>query len=139
MPKEQRTGRRLLAVVALLQKLRLHARHIHVGRALALATLAGEAEVESLSKRIALKSRFGLGAGQKGAEDVGPTAGRILLIAGGHVAGAHRASGRRALSADARAVAKFGGAHQPALRLPFKIRAKLRRRLTRHEAKIGVD
>ena len=83
-----------LDVVLLVQCLGLVRRHVHAGRAVRRAALAGEAEVERLGDR-----RVGEPLHQRPVdrllEHPGSAAGGVLLVAGGEVGRAHHARGRR--------------------------------------------
>ncbi len=96
------------------QELGLDLGHVDAGGAFGLAGLAGEAEVEDV---VGLFAGEGLwvedAAGEGVAQGVGAAAGGVLLVLGGHVAGAHGAGFE--LAADGGAVAHLDGAHEAAL------------------------
>ena len=97
-----------LGIVPVLLPLSLEPGHVDVGGALALAGLAGEAEVEHLGE---FWTAPGIGRArirEGRPEHVGPRPRGVLLVAGGHVAGAHRAAGLRWLAALANPRAPLG-------------------------------
>ena len=77
--------------VAPAEHLVLDLRHIDAGGALGLAGLALDAEVERLRDAIAGQVRGGQAAVERLPQQVRPAAGRVLLVAGDHEGGAHRA------------------------------------------------
>jgi hypothetical protein len=85
------------------EELGLELGHVDVGGALGLARLALEAEVEGLEERLVGQAVGGQGARHHQAEGVGAAPGGVLLVAGDHVARAHRASARLAAGTHARA------------------------------------
>ena len=96
-PAEQAVAARAayaLDVVLLVQRLGLVRRHVHAGRAVRRAALAGQAQVERLGDR-----RVGEPLHQRPVdrllEHPGAAAGGVLLVAGGEVRRAHHARGRR--------------------------------------------
>ncbi len=101
------------ALVALGEKLGFVGGHVHLHRALGLAGLATEAEVEGFVDGVALEAFFAQGAGEHLPEQVGAAAGGVLLLAGGAVAGAHDAADGVAAGADADAA--LGGASERAV------------------------
>ena len=79
-----------------------------------LARLALEAEVERLVRASrSARPSAGKAAGHHQPQGVGAAAGRVLLVAGDHVARAHRPAAGLAAGADARA--HLDGAGEPAL------------------------
>ena len=91
--------RHAVGIVAVLLPLGLEPGHVHVRGALALAGLAGEAEIHHGRE---LRPRPGVGRrriGERLAEHVGPGPGRVLLVERRHVARAHRSAGRRGFAA----------------------------------------
>ena len=99
--------------IILVQELGLEPGHVDIGRALALAGLAFEAEVEDfVDVRVgeSLKSEL---AGDRQAEQVGAAAGAVLLLAGRLERRAHRPLGLLPAGADARA--QLGGRQQAAV------------------------
>ena len=103
---QSRPQRDTVGVDPVLLPFALEPRHVDVRRALALAALAGEAQIHHLGQ---LGRRPGIGPraphrrGERLAENIGPGPGRVLLVARRHVAGAHRSPhlGRLAALADA--------------------------------------
>ena len=122
----------------LLLPLSLQPGHVDVGGALALAGLAGEAEIHRPGD---LGSAPGVGGGRVGKclpQHVGPGPSGVGLVAGGHVAGAHRAAGRRRLAALADAGAFFGRPQHPAGVSKPKDCLVLGLGLPRHDPQLGV-
>ena len=76
------------------EELRLHRRHVDAQRALALARLALEAEVEDLVQPLVAQRGARVGLGERLDERVGAPAGGVLLLARGHVGRAHHALAR---------------------------------------------
>ena len=77
--------------VALTEHLVLDLRHVDAGGALGLAGLALDAEVERLGDAVAGHVGGGQAAVERLAQQVGPPARRVLLVAGDHEGGAHGA------------------------------------------------
>ena len=118
--------RQAVLLVILVQELGLEPGHVDVGRALALARLALEAEVEHLVQRGVgepLKAEL---AGDRQPQRIGAAAGAVALVAGRLVRGAHRPRARLAALADPRA--QLGGRQQA----PFGREVEGRRHLRGH-------
>ena len=105
--------RRSVPGVVVRQPLGLDLGHVDIRRAFRLAGLAGEAEVQHLMHAGRRELFLRQGSGQRRPERVGPAAGRMLLVHGGVIGGAHGSG--HALAADARAVAHLDGSREPAL------------------------
>ena len=114
MPEQAVAQRQAVDRVVVVQELVLHLGHVHVGRALRLAALALQAEVHHLVEALAREVGRGHLARQHRAQRVGAPAGGVLLVAGGHVRGAHRAL--ELLAADPDAVAHLDRGREAALR-----------------------
>ena len=78
------------ALVVVREELGLVGGHVDVHRALGLASLARQAEVERLADRLALPALLHRVALEHLEEQVRPAAGRVHLLLGDHVARAHR-------------------------------------------------
>ena len=89
------------------EELGLHRRHVDAQRALALARLALEAEVEDLVQPLVAERLARVRLRERLDERVGAPAGGVLLLAGGHVGRAHHALAGLAAGADA--LAAVGG------------------------------
>ena len=102
----------MLAIV-LVQKLGLEPGHIDIGRALALARLAFETEVEHLVHVGIGESLKAELAGDRQPKQVGAAPGAIFLVAGCLERGAHRPFALLAAGTDT--CAQFGGRQQAAI------------------------
>src|SRR5215203_770987 len=100
------------ALVVVVEKLGLVGGHVHPGGALRAARLAGQAEVEGFADLLAAPAVPDHAALQHLEEKARPAPGRVLLLAGRHEAGAHRAAPLAAALADADAAA--GGTNEAA-------------------------
>ena len=109
--EQPRAQRRAVDRVVVREELGLHRRHVDRQRALALARLALEAEVEDLVQALVAQRGSGIGLAQRLHERVRPPAGGVLLLARGHVGRAHHAAAGLAAGADALA-AVGGGVHR---------------------------
>ena len=101
------------AFVMLRQELRFPCGHVHLHRALGLAGLATEAEVEGLVDGLALEAFLAQRAGEHLPQQSSAAAGGVLLVAGGAVAGTHDAAG--GVAACANADAALSGVRKRAL------------------------
>ncbi len=116
-------------------ELGLVGRHVNVDRALALATLAGQAEVERLADRLGLPQPFHRVALEHLEEQVGAAAGRMHVLLRDHVAGAHRP--RILLAALAHADAALGGVREAAVVVgELEVRLHLDRVIARPHAQV---
>ena len=102
------------ALVALGEKLGFVGGHVDLHGALGFAGFATEAKVESLVDGVALEAFVAQGAGEHLPKKMGAAAGRVLLLAGSAIAGAHDAALR--VAARAYAHAALGGAFKGARR-----------------------
>ena len=128
-----------MRVVVLLQKLGLELGDIDGGRALALARLAGEAEIHDLFDFRAVEGVPRVGRMiQDVPQDVGTRTRGVLLLARGHVARAHRAPGQMRLAAVAGPVAFLGCPHHAADIAEIEHRRVIRSRLARLVPEVGV-
>ena len=80
------------ALVTMGQELRFVSRHVHLDGTFRLAGLATEAQGERFIDGLALETFTLQCAGEHLPEQAGATARRVLLLAGGAVAGAHHAA-----------------------------------------------
>lgn len=101
---------RAVGVVVLLLELGLHFGHVDGGGAFLFTALAGEAKVEDFAEFVVGERVLVARVGEDVSERVGAGAGAVLFVAGGHVAGAHRAACEVDFAAVAGAVAHLGGA-----------------------------
>ncbi len=83
-----------LHVVLLVQRFGLVRRHVHAGRAVRRAALAGQAQVERLGDR-RVREPLHQRPVDRLLEHPGATPGGVLLVAGGEVRRAHHSGGRR--------------------------------------------
>src|SRR5262245_6568769 len=97
--EQSRPHSRAVAKTKLVQELALHPRHVDAGRALTFTRLAFEAEVEHRMKRGIGQSDWSELTRDGQPQSVRPAARRIVLLARGHVRGAHRAGQRLAARA----------------------------------------
>ena len=111
--EQPRAQRHAVLVLVVGEELGLQRRHVDAQRALALARLALEAEVEDLVQALVAHRGLRVRRGQRLDERVGAPAGGVLLLARGHVGGAHHA--RAGLAAGADPLAAVGGAAHPAV------------------------
>ena len=95
--------RAAVLVIILRQKFGFEPRHVHRRRAFGLAGFATHAEFHRCVHARAGEFFVRKPAGERGAQQVGATAGAVLLLARGHEAGAHGAAAQ--LAADRGAVA----------------------------------
>ena len=110
--EEARASRHTVFALVLVEELALHRRHVDAERALALARLAFQAEVEDVVQTLVAERRARIGLRQRVHQRVGAAARAVLLLARGHVRRAHDA--RRPLAADADVHAAVGRAAHPA-------------------------
>ena len=103
---QPRAQRNAVLVVVVLQEFGLQLGHIHVRGAFRFAPLARQAQAEDIVQLAALEGA--VAAGKHLAQHVGAGTGGLVLVLGGHVAGAHRSSGEDRLAAVARSVAALG-------------------------------
>ena len=96
-PRPQRHPVRVLVVA---EELRLERRHVDAQRALALARLALEAQVEDLVQPLVAEGLLRVGFRERLDERVRAPAGGVLLLARGHVRRAHDADAGLAAGAD---------------------------------------
>ena len=99
--------------VALGQELALVGGHVHADRAVPLAALAGQAQVERAGHVVGVGGVHPGPAAGELEQQPGPAAGGVLLVPGGPEAGAHHAAGRGQAGADPDAAA--GGRLQAAV------------------------
>ena len=107
-----RAKRHAVDVVVMAEELALERRHVDRQRALGLAGLAFEAEIERLVESFVTERGHGIRGGEGIDERVRAAAGRVLLIEGCHVGRAHRPLAHLAASADPHA-AVCSGEHRP--------------------------
>ena len=112
-PEQPVAQGKAVGLVVVVQELVLQLGHVHVGRALRLAPLALEAQVHHLVEAPARELGLRDFPRQHRAQGVGAAAGRVLLVVGDHVRGAHGALERLAAHADP--VAHLDGRREPAL------------------------
>ena len=91
------------------EKLRLVRRHVHVDRAIALAALAGEAQVERVLHFLALPAVVDDFAVHHLEQHARAAARGILFLARHHVGGAHRSAAFAPAGADADAAQRGAG------------------------------
>src|SRR5499433_2331898 len=106
--------RQPIGLVIVVEELVLHLGHVHVGRTLRLAALALETQIHHFIEALAREVRGGDLAREHGAQRVGPPPRGVLLVARGHVRGAHGAF--ELLPAHAHAVAHLHRRREAALR-----------------------
>ena len=94
------------------QRLGFQRRHVHAERALALAGLALQAQVENAVQPVAAQCCARVRHGQRVQQGVRAAPGRVFFLAGGHVRRAHDAGRRLAAQPDVHAA--VGGAAHPA-------------------------
>ncbi len=109
---------------SLVQGLGLERGHVHRERALALARLAHQAQVEHLVEAFVAERGARVGLGERLDQGVRPAAGGVLLAAGGHVRRAHHADVVLAAQPDVHA-AVGGAAHARAARRPTTVRSSI--------------
>ena len=108
-------------------RLDLDARHVNAGRAIALAPLAGNAQIQGLTDVLACEASLAKLPGQRQPQGVRTSARHVLFVAGYTVTGAHRASVKLATMAVV-------VAHLDCLGEPFgRIATRARRRLVAGE------
>ena len=111
--EQPRAQRHAVLRLVVREELGLHRRHVDAQRALALARLALQAEVEDLVQPLVAQRGPRVGLRERLDERVRAAAGGVLLLARGHVGRAHDA--RAALAAGADALAAVGGAAHAAV------------------------
>ena len=99
--EQPRAQRHAVHVLVVRQELRLQRRHVDAQRALALARLALEAEVEDLVQPLVAHRRARVRLRQRLHERVRAPARRVLLLTRRHVGRAHHAAAGLAAGADA--------------------------------------
>jgi hypothetical protein len=119
--------REAVAALVLRGELDLHARHVDARRALALATLAGDAQLERFAHRFAREVLALDLAGEREPQGVGAPAREVALGARGAIARAHGAGVE--LAAVAIVVAHLDGAGEPAPLAPVERRRRGLRRV----------
>ncbi len=134
--EQLRAERRAVLGLVVREELRLHRRHVDAQRALALARLALEAEVEDLVQPLVAQRGARIGLRQRLDERVGAPAGGVLLLAGGHVGRAHHALAGLAAGADP--LAAVGGGAHPAL-AEGEVRLQRQRGRERRVAEVGGE
>ena len=98
-----------------MQEIGLQPGHVHAGRTLGLAGLAGQAEVQRLEDAVFRLPLRGQPPVEQRAQQVRPAPGGVLLLLGGHERGAHRP--HQFLAADPGPVAKLHRAGETAVAL----------------------
>ena len=109
--------------------------HVDAERALALARLALEAQVEDAVQPVAAKRRARVRQGQRVEQGVRAAPGRVFFVARGHVRRAHDAG--RGLAAQPDVHAAVGGAAHSAGSLETEPGRKLRPFRPRHIAQVA--
>ena len=139
MRNHSRTQRHAIRVMIMLQELGLEPGHIDAGRALGLARLAGQAEVHDLLDFVAVEGTLRIGrCGKDLTQDIGTGTCGVFLLAGRHVARAHRATGQRPFAAVAEAITFFSRAHHTLHVTEIEDRVILRSPLPRAVAQRGI-
>src|SRR5690349_618602 len=113
-------------------------RHVDVHRTLALAALAGEAEIERLLDLVVAPAVIELVAVHQLEEEMGPAARGMTLLTGDHVARTHDAAVVAATLADADAAERSVAERSVVVRIPEE-RLRPRRRVARAEAEVRED
>ena len=88
-PEHARAERDAVLIVVGGERLGLQRRHVHAERALALAGLALQAEVEDVVQPLVAERGPRVGHGQRLEQGVRAAPGGVLFVAGGHVRRAH--------------------------------------------------
>ena len=124
--------------VALRQEFGFVRRHVHADRAVTLAALAGQAQVEGPGHVIGVRRVDPGPAAGELEQQPGPAAGRMLLLAGRPVARAHHvpAAGQARAHADA---APGGGLQAAAVVGERELGARRRARPADVDAQVGVE
>ena len=135
--EQPRAPRHAVDVLVVREELGLQRGHVDAERALALARLALEAEVEDLVQALVAHRGARVGLRERLHERVGPAARGVLLLARGHVARAHHAAAGLAARADP--LAAVGGAAHPAVLGERQPGGQDRRGRQRRVAQVGVD